>query len=251
MKLLSSSANSLSIIQSLALIGTLAGLPFVDFTTANVALMFVGYVMLAILGTSITFHRYYSHKSFEFKTDWLKHLFTFFGIIAGRGSPLGWSYVHRMHHAHADTTEDPHYMGVHGWKVILPGFMKYGEKINKRYIRDLLTPYHLFINQYYMGFIAIWALILAAISFEVLYFFYVVPLVFTFISLNLFVLLTHKYGYRTHNTKDESRQNWLVSLLLLGEGWHNTHHSNPGRYRLKEKWWELDFCGDIIGLVKR
>jgi stearoyl-CoA desaturase (delta-9 desaturase) len=156
-----------------------------------------------------------------------------------------------MHHAHVDTPEDPHYMGVHGWKVILPGFMKYGEKINKRYIRDLLTPYHLFINQYYMGFIALWVLILASISVEILYFFYIVPLVFTFISLNLFVLLTHKYGYRTHNTNDLSRQNWLVSLLLLGEGWHNTHHSNPKLYSLKEKWWEFDLCGTIIMIVKR
>lgn len=228
----------------------LLGLPYFDFTTLNSIWIFSGYILLAVLGTSITFHRYYSHKSFEFRYVWMKHIFTFFGILAGRGSPLGWSYVHRLHHIFVDTPKDPHFMPVHGWRVIIPHLMKYGEKVNKRYIKDLLTPYHIFINKYYMGIVALWALVLGLISIELLYFFYIVPLVLTFISLNLFVLLTHKYGYRTHNTKDESRNNWFVSLLLFGEGWHNTHHHNSRLYNLREKWWEIDLCGNIIEAIK-
>jgi stearoyl-CoA desaturase (delta-9 desaturase) len=101
-----------------------------------------------------------------------------------------------------------------------------------------------------MGFIVLWTILLGLISIELLYFFYIVPLVMTFASLNLFVLLTHKYGYRTHDTKDESRNNWFISLLLFGEGWHNTHHYNSKLYNLREKWWEIDLCGDIIGIIK-
>ena len=251
MKPLISSANGLSIIQVVSLMLAIVGINYFYFTPWHVLLIFVGYFMMAVLGISITYHRYYSHRSFEFKYSWMKHLFTFFGILAGRGSPLGWSYVHRLHHRFVDSPKDPHYMGAHGWKVIIPSFMQYGARISKRYIKDLLTSYHIRINEYYSAIIILWAALLGMIDINLLYFFYIIPLVATFVSLNLFVLLTHTHGYRLHDTNDLSRNNWLVSVLLFGEGWHNRHHHDSSLSNLKVKWWELDICGNIIGMIKR
>jgi stearoyl-CoA desaturase (delta-9 desaturase) len=53
-------------------------------------------------------------------------------------------------------------------------------------------------------------------------------------------VLPHIWGYRNHNVNDKSRNNWLASVLALGEGWHNNHHANPGRWWQGEKWWEFD-----------
>lgn len=251
MKFLSSSAWSVTLIQISAVLAMVLGFNFVEFTPLHIALIVLGYFCYSGLGISMTFHRHYSHKSFEFKYSWMKKVCTFFGIVAGRGSPLGWGYVHRLHHARPDTPADPHDPSTVGWKIIFPHLAKYGEKINKRLIRDLLTKGHLKINEYYMGIIAPWIIALYLISPAVLYFFYVVPVVLTFIGLNLSVLLTHKYGYVSHNTHDNSKNNWFMSLILWGEGWNNNHHFNSKKYNLQEKWWEIDMLGRIINGIKQ
>ena len=226
MRVLSSSAASLSIIQISSVLATIIGFNFVEFTAANVALLIFGYFCFSGLGVSMTLHRYYSHRSFEFKYAWMKNLCTFFGVTAGRGSPLGWVYIHRLHHAYPDTPKDPHDPVTVGWRIIFPHLLYYGEKINKRIIRDLFTPGQIAINKYYMGIIILWTMILALISPTVLYFFYIVPVMLTFIGLDLFVLFSHKFGYTNHDTRDNSKNNWFISLILWGEGWHNNHHHN-------------------------
>jgi hypothetical protein len=57
--------------------------------------MFYSY---SILGISMMLHRYYSHKSFKLD-NLAKWFYTVFAVLAGRGSPLGWVYIHRIHHA--------------------------------------------------------------------------------------------------------------------------------------------------------
>jgi stearoyl-CoA desaturase (delta-9 desaturase) len=72
-----------------------------------------------------------------------------------------------------------------------------------------------------------------------------------YIALDLFVYLTHKYGYRNHDTRDNSRNNWFISLILWGEGWHNNHHNNPRDWNLQHHWYEIDICSWVIRLVKK
>ncbi len=52
--------------------------------------------------------------------------------------------------------------------------------------------------------------------------------------------LSHVFGYQNHETNDDSRNNWLVSLLTAGEGWHNNHHADPASASVQYRWWELD-----------
>jgi hypothetical protein len=35
------------------------------------------------------------------------------------------------------------------------------------------------------------------------------------------------FGYRTFNTREDSRNVWWVGILACGEGWHNNHHAMP------------------------
>tara|TARA_B110000305_G_scaffold155056_1_gene171723 strand:- start:3938 stop:4441 length:504 start_codon:yes stop_codon:yes gene_type:complete len=43
--------------------------------------------------------------------------------------------------------------------------------------------------------------------------------------------ITHLFGSRRFDTKDESRNNWIVAIFAFGEGWHNNHHFFPGSAR--------------------
>ena len=52
--------------------------------------------------------------------------------------------------------------------------------------------------------------------------------------------LCHVWGRRRYATSDDSRNNWLLALITLGEGWHNNHHHYPASARQGFYWWEID-----------
>ena len=52
--------------------------------------------------------------------------------------------------------------------------------------------------------------------------------------------IAHQFGSRRFETIDDSRNNWAVALLTLGEGWHNNHHRFPASARQGLAWWEFD-----------
>src|SRR5690606_36461025 len=49
--------------------------------------------------------------------------------------------------------------------------------------------------------------------------------------------LSHMFGYRNFDTNDQSRNNWLVGILAMGEGWHNNHHAEPACAKAQRRWW--------------
>jgi len=52
--------------------------------------------------------------------------------------------------------------------------------------------------------------------------------------------LSHLFGYQSHDTGENSRNNWLVALISNGEGWHNNHHADPRSAAHGHKWYEFD-----------
>lgn len=52
--------------------------------------------------------------------------------------------------------------------------------------------------------------------------------------------LAHSIGSRRYETRDSSRNHWLLALLTFGEGWHNNHHRYPAAARQGFFWWEID-----------
>ncbi len=53
--------------------------------------------------------------------------------------------------------------------------------------------------------------------------------------------LAHTWGKRRYATRDQSRNNFLIAIFTLGEGWHNNHHHYPGAAKQGFYWWEIDF----------
>src|SRR5262249_10317122 len=56
-------------------------------------------------------------------------------------------------------------------------------------------------------------------------------------------------GRRRYNTRDDSRNNWFVALITLGEGWHNNHHHYQSSANQGFFWWEIDVSYYIIRLL--
>jgi len=52
--------------------------------------------------------------------------------------------------------------------------------------------------------------------------------------------LSHIFGTRRFPTTDTSKNNWLLALVTLGEGWHNNHHYYMASARQGFYWWEID-----------
>jgi stearoyl-CoA desaturase (delta-9 desaturase) len=57
-------------------------------------------------------------------------------------------------------------------------------------------------------------------------------------------------GYRNYDTSDESRNNWFVALITLGEGWHNNHHADSRSSRHGHRWFEIDLTFSVIQLLE-
>ena len=43
--------------------------------------------------------------------------------------------------------------------------------------------------------------------------------------------ICHMFGRQDYRSRDEARNNWVVALLVFGEGWHNNHHAFPASAR--------------------
>lgn len=67
--------------------------------------------------------------------------------------------------------------------------------------------------------------------------------------------VSHLFSYRSFGTKplsDQSKNNFLVGVLALGEGWHNNHHTFPSSPKHGYfKWWELDIIYFFIWILKK
>ncbi|GJL85077.1 MAG: acyl-CoA desaturase [Micavibrio sp.] len=212
------------------------------------------YFCSSCLGMAITFHRVLAHRTFALPKP-LEYLFSWFGMMGGTGSTIAWIALHRRHHAHPDTDEDPHSPERFGWKMLFSGFEM---KLDWQRVRDLLRdPFHIFLNRYYIILIASWATLLFLIHPLAFFFGFLIPASMQITISNLSTILGHGHGYRNFETKDHSTNNVLIAALTWGEGWHNNHHADPRNWRLGLKWWELDPAAWIItamtklGIVKQ
>ena len=248
---LEATGNKVAFLQLFALSGVILGFSYAEFNLTNYLLILIGYFLYSGLGISLMFHRYWSHRSFEFKYPVLKWVFTFFGLVAGRGSVLGWAHIHRTHHRYSDKDKDPHDSNVKGWRIYFPHLMSYTNHTDRHIVKDLLNRTQVNTHKYYLLFPISWVILLGTIDFHVLYFFYSVPVTLTFLVMDSFVFFSHKYGYRNHDVDDHSKNNWIISLVLWGEGWHNNHHNDSKKHNIREKWWEIDLLGMIISIVKK
>lgn len=199
----------------------------------------VAFLWTGIVGVNVSLHRYYSHKSF--KTTTIKEkILLWSSVFTSLGSPAMWCSIHRLHHSTSDTDKDPHNPRTQGKLKTWLGIWN-PINIPKRFITPFLSSNELkFVHEHYFLINFVLLLFLCFLDIKLAGFLYALPAVGCFHGAQSIGVLPHLWGYRRYDTSDKSRNNWLASILALGEGWHNNHHANPGRWWQGEAWWEID-----------
>lgn len=207
---------------------------------------FVFFLWTGVVGVNVALHRYYSHRAFKASkfSEWVMLASS---IPTSVGSPAMWCSVHRLHHITSDTDKDPHSPAngpLKTWFTIWPQIT-----IPKRFVLPFLKTKELrFVhNNYFLINYAI-LILLMLVDFKLAGFVYALPAIGCFHGAAAIGVLPHltglpqklMLGYRRYEVKDLSHNNWIASVLALGEGWHNNHHANPGRWWQGERWWEID-----------
>jgi stearoyl-CoA desaturase (delta-9 desaturase) len=216
----------------------------------EVGLMLVFYV-LSGLGITVGFHRMLTHKSFE-TTRWNKALWLIFGCLALEGSPMAWASTHIQHHAHSDDEDDPHspleglWHSHLGWVFTNKhNIAVYGTWLKK----DSVVVW---VSKYWFLWSALGLLIPTLIAgWPGLLWGGLVRIFLTHHITWSVNSICHTFGRRDYDTKDASRNNFIVGLLAFGEGWHNNHHAFPRSAFHGLRWWQIDLSGYVIRLMEQ
>ncbi len=218
---------------------------------AAVLLYFVR--MFAITGF---YHRYFSHKTFKTSRA-AQFAFAVIGNSSMQRGPLWWAATHRHHHKHSDHDEDIHSPVVSGFMWSHIGWLTSMKNFPTAYksIPDLSKfPELVFLNRYDQTVPFAFGLLMLAIGAALEYFFPALGVtvgqffIWTFFISTTVLLhgtlcinsMAHVWGKKCYETDDDSRNSWLLTLITLGEGWHNNHHRYPHSVRQGFKWWQLD-----------
>ena len=212
--------------------------------------LFAGLYVLCAFGTTIGFHRYFTHKGFEARAP-VKALLAILGCMTMQGPVTQWVTDHRKHHALSDQPGDPHSPHVgHGDGAlgraarlracarrldVLEPRHGAGARVRPRSLRrqtrahdrpplspsgSLLTLGIPFAIGYAVGGTwgagvegLVWGGLIRIAAYQHATF-----------SVNS---ICHMFGRQDYRSRDEARNNWIVALLVFGEGWHNNHHAFP------------------------
>jgi stearoyl-CoA desaturase (delta-9 desaturase) len=246
---------SWNIIIYMAIIHVVALLAFFPqfFSWDAVLVAFIFYWLTAGIGVTLGYHRLVTHRSFEVP-KWLEYFLVFCGTLACEGGPIAWVGLHRIHHKYSDTPQDPHDSNRGFWWSHM-GWMLCDNHANQyvsQYTKDIAGDrFYQFCEKYFIPIQVVLGLILFAIggwSWVIWGIFVRLVVVF---HVTWFVnSATHKFGYQSHESNDNSTNCWWVALVTFGEGWHNNHHAYQYSARHGLEWWEIDLTWMTIQLLQ-
>lgn len=234
-------------------VGAVAALFFPS--TIGVASFLVLYVISAF-GIVVGYHRLLSHRSFR-PRKWVEYVLATCGALALQGGPGTWVAVHRLHHAHSDTDGDPHnarrgFLHAHvRWifkKLPAQFYVQRYDVLARDIARD---PYLRFLSEYELvpsviiGLLLLaiggWSAVLWGLCLRVVVVYHVTWLVNS---------AAHMIGNKPF-PEATGRNNLLVALVTMGEGWHNNHHAFPRSARCGLQPWQPDFGWWLIAALEK
>ena len=279
----SSSGNTSSTMTKLKVVNLIAiATPFIGFLVAAIffwGTLFNG-VQLAIfgfmyaitsVGITIGYHRLFTHSSFK-TSRFMTAVFAAFGSMAIEGPVLQWVADHRRHHQCSDEEGDPHSPHLHSggilealkgmWHSHMGWMINPRTKQSMRYVGDLrkdklvrsmskLFPFFVLIS------LALPALLGGLITMTWMGAFLgflwggLVRICFVHHVTWSINSVCHIWGARPFNTNDHSRNNLIMGVFALGEGWHNNHHAFQSSARHGLRWWQLDMSYIIIWFMSK
>ncbi|GAB3854826.1 acyl-CoA desaturase [Dactylosporangium cerinum] len=199
------------------------------------------------LGTTVGFHRYFTHGAFKARRS-LRIGLAVVGSMAVQGPILHWVADHRRHHAFADKDGDPHSPWLFGtgpaalargfWHAHLGWVLDRGLTNQQRFAPDLLADRDIRLVHRLFGPLTVLTLLLpAVIGGLVTWTWWGAATAFFWAGLVRVTALhhvtwsvnsvCHMIGERPFAARDRSANFWPLAVLSMGESWHNLHHADP------------------------
>lgn len=213
---------------------------------------------ITIVCVTLYLHRGQAHKGILFHPI-LSHFMRFWLWLTTGMVTKQWVAIHRKHHKDTDRAEDPHSPLIYGIKTVLfKGALLYNRASkdtamvdsfgvgtpNDWIERHLYTPYHklgillmLVIDLVLFG---PWGFLVWGIQ----------MIWIPFWAAGVINGIGHWWGYRNHDTRDNSRNIVPWGIIVGGEELHNNHHRNPASPKLSSKIWEIDIGYIWLGLFR-
>lgn len=218
-----------------------------------------------MFGITAGYHRYFSHRSFKTGRTF-QFVLAFLGASAGQLGPIWWAAHHRHHHRYPDKEEDVHSPLEGFWWSHIEWFLvdDEGHKRASK-MRDLLrypelrvldrhyliAPFLLAVGLYALGAYLTRFPGLGTSSLQMLVWGFFISTVLVAHATFAINSIAHVIGSRRYDTDDHSRNNLLLALITLGEGWHNNHHRFPGSERQGFFWYEIDITHYILRALEK
>ncbi len=220
-----------------------------------ILVFFVAHWYLSLLMQTFFLHRYAAHKMFTMSPFWEKFFYTLPFLFQGSSflSPYAYGVMHRLHHAYADTEEDPHSPSFSSslfdmmWKTknYYNNILHREDKIPAKFKKDV--PHWEFIEK--LG--DSWAIRLGWGVLYTLFYIQFATAWWMFLLLPIHFLMgpvhgviinwyAHKYGYTNFKVNDTAKNLLPFDFLMMGESYHNNHHKLGGRANFGVKWHEFD-----------
>lgn len=253
-------------------------IPFVVFHLLCLLVIVVGFSWFALgisvlvylaRGFGITgfYHRKFSHHAYQ-TGRFVQFVGAWLGTSAAQGGPLWWTAHHRRHHHSSDQPGDLHspvvdnmFIAHCGWLMRdsanethledVPDLAKFPELrwLDKRpWVPIVATGVGLFLFGIFAGRVMPWT---DTDGPQMLVWAFIINTVVLWHVTFAVNSVCHHWGARDHETTDDSRNNWLIGILALGEGWHNNHHRFPGTSRHGFKRSQVDFTHLVLRTMAR
>jgi stearoyl-CoA desaturase (Delta-9 desaturase) len=198
---------------------------------------------LRIFAIGAGYHRLFSHRAYSTSRAF-RFVLALLAQSTAQKSVLWWAAKHRHHHLHSDTEHDVHSPRHTGFLYSHLGwiFSRRHDTFDEATVADLARyPELKWLHKYELAPAAVLALLcflIAGWSGLFVGFFWSTVLVYhaTFCINSL----AHVSGRKRYVTGDDSRNNWLLAVFTMGEGWHNNHHAFQSSVRQGFRWWEID-----------
>ncbi len=189
------------------------------------------------------YHRYFSHRSYS-TSRVFQFILALLAQSSAQKSILWWAAKHRHHHLHSDTDRDVHSPGRKGFFYSHLGWIFYRQHDATDLVKvaDFASfPELMWLHKFEVlpaAGLAVLCYLAAGWSGLVVGFLWSTVLLYhaTFCINSL----AHVRGRKRYVTGDDSRNNWLLALFTMGEGWHNNHHAYQSSVRQGFRWWEVD-----------
>jgi stearoyl-CoA desaturase (delta-9 desaturase) len=217
------------------------------------------------LGITVGYHRFAAHRSFDCPTA-VKVVLLVAGAWALQNNVLKWAADHLRHHAQCDRPEDP-YNAQQGFWHSHCGWLFAAERYTdeKYALRLRQDPVVMWQSRYYVPILLSGLALPFVVGLSVhgwmggVSCFLLAGVGRTFAVLNSTFCINsicHLWGSQPHSSANSSRNNWWISLVTFGEGYHNYHHAYPSDYRNGSLWYNFDpskwliFSLSKIGLAR-